>query len=202
MPHDLPLPLLGGRGDGDLPRGDDDLTLLLLDPALSLAGLGGGGSTCLDSSSLLCLSSSAKNPSSMMIGPADEPELPDDDELVPSTVTHRLGGGPGGDDRVLAVLVVLDGVALAGWASRPPPVALVVARRVVATIVALSLRKSETKVCIKFLALKREFENSAVQNASVEQVRSSTARLDPTSTHSFMPRNPLWTKLRSSVFPT
>ena len=148
MPHDLPLPLLGGRGDGDLPLGDDDLTLLLLDPALSLAGLGGGGSTCLDSSSL-CLSSSAKNPSSMMIGPPDEPELPDDDELVPSTVTHRLAGAPGGDDLVLAVLVVLDGVALAGWTPRPPPVAFVVALLVLATIVALSLRESETKSLYK-----------------------------------------------------
>ena len=149
MPHDLPLPLLGGREDGDLPCGDDDLTLLLLDPPLALAVLEGDGSTCLDSSSL-CLSSSAWNPSSKMIGPPDEPELADDDELVPSTVTHRLVGGPGGDDLVLAVLVVLGGVALAGWTPRPPPVAFVVALLVVATIVALILRKSETKVCINF----------------------------------------------------
>ena len=136
VPHDLPLPLLGGREDGDLPCGDDDLTLLLLDPPLALAVLEGDGSTCLDSSSL-CLSSSTWNPSSKMIGPPDDPELADDDELVPSTVTHRLVGGPGGDDLVLADLVVL-GVALAGWTPRPPPVAFVVVLLVVATIVALN----------------------------------------------------------------
>ena len=85
-----------------------------------------------------------------MIGPPDDPELAEDDELVPSTVTHRLVVGPGGDDLVLAVLVAL-GAALAGWTPRPPPVAFVVALLVVATIVALILRKSETKSLYKVL---------------------------------------------------
>ena len=49
-----------------------------------------------------------------MMGPPDDPELPEDDELDPSTVTHLgLVAGPGGDDLVLVALATL-GAAVAG----------------------------------------------------------------------------------------
>ena len=48
------------------------------------------------------------------MGPPDDPELPEDDELDPSTVTNLgLVVGPGGDDLVLVVLATL-GAAMAG----------------------------------------------------------------------------------------
>ena len=50
------------------------------------------------------------------MGPPDDPELPEDDELDPSTVTHLgldVGAGPGVDDLVLVVLATL-GAAMAG----------------------------------------------------------------------------------------
>ena len=75
-----------------------------------------------------------------MIGPPEDPDDADDEELVPATVTLM---DPGGDDLEAADL----GGGLAGN-SRPPPVAAVWAHRVLATISPWSRNvreKSETE---------------------------------------------------------
>ena len=107
VPQDLPRPLLGGLGGDGLAGGDGDPPLSLV-----LVGLGGDGLPCPGSSSTW--PSSPWNSSSRIIGPPDDPELPEDDELDPSTVTHLAPlDGPGGDDLVLVVLATL-GAAMAG----------------------------------------------------------------------------------------